>query len=279
MILVTGATGNVGRCVVAQARESGAAVRALIRTPDKAGVLPGHVEIVQGDLSVPGTLPDALDGVTAAFLFAVPGSAPGVIEAARAKGVRRIVFLSSAAVRDDAGQQPDAIAAFHADIEHALEGSGLEWTFVRPGSLAVNALQWAPQVRGGTVFAPYPGATTAPVHERDVAAVAVRALTSDEHIGAKLEVTGPQSLSQADQADVIGEVIGREVRIAEVPPAAARQQMVQYIPEPVADALLAGWERSVGRAATIRPTVQKVTGRAPRTFREWVSDHAAEFLG
>jgi uncharacterized protein YbjT (DUF2867 family) len=279
MILVSGGTGNVGGEVVALLAGQGETVRALSRNAEKAVFPVPPAEVVQGDLAMPESLSAALAGVSSVFLYAIPGTAPGFAAAARAAGVRKVVFLSSAAVRDDAAQQPDMIAALHAGIEQSLDDAGLDWVFIRPGALAANARQWAPQVAGGTVFLPYPDATSAPVHERDVAAVAVGALTSDDYDGSALAVTGPQSLSQAEQVAIIGEVTGRQIMVVQVPPEAARAQLVQVLPEPVADALLAGWRQSAGRPAAVTPTVQEVTGQPARSFREWVSDHRAEFGG
>lgn len=279
MILVTGPTGNVGRHVVSQLISTGTAVRALTRDPEKIALLPAEVEGVSADLSQPDTLPSTLQGITSVFLYAVPGSVTGFIKVALASGVRRVVFLSSAVVRDGVEQQTNAIAAIHADIEQVLEKSGLEWTFVRPGALAVNALQWAQQIHadGGVVYGPYAQATAAPVHEADIAAVVVDALTTDLHIGARLLVTGPESLTRSDEVRIIGEVSRRDLRFQEIPPEAARQQMVQFMPEPMVDALLAVWAQSVGQPATVSPTVEEVTGRPARSFRQWVVDHVGDF--
>jgi uncharacterized protein YbjT (DUF2867 family) len=141
VILVTGATGNVGRHVVTQLLHTGARVRTLARDPASAG-LPGGVDVVRGDLSAPGTLDACLNGVDAVFLL-WPGLtadlAPAVLDAIR-KHARRLVFLSSLGIRDDLERQPDPINAFHADIEHVIEQSGLEWTFLRPGGFATNTV-------------------------------------------------------------------------------------------------------------------------------------------
>jgi uncharacterized protein YbjT (DUF2867 family) len=147
MILVTGATAPVGRSIVEQFLAAGQRVRALTRNADASG-LPAGVEIVAGDLSKPETLPSALEGVSAVFLLgAVPGFTPAFLEAAKRAGVRRVVFQSSGAIDDAVEDQPNPIGAFHADIERAIEASGLEWTFLRLEVYAANALrtfaQWA----------------------------------------------------------------------------------------------------------------------------------------
>src|SRR5215208_1719512 len=143
MILVTAATAPVGRSIVEQLVAAGHPVRALTRDPAKAG-LPLAAEVVAGDLSDPASLSAAFKDVTAVFLLAaVPGFAPAFLQAAKKAGVRRIVFQSSGAVDDDAEQQPNAIAAFHHDIERQIQASGLEWTFLRLEVASADALQWA----------------------------------------------------------------------------------------------------------------------------------------
>jgi uncharacterized protein YbjT (DUF2867 family) len=275
MILVTGATGNVGRHVVAQLRAAGTPVRAFVRRP--VG-LPAGVEAVAGDLGDPDTLPAGLAGVRVAFLFPVPGCGPAFAAAARAAGVGRIVALSSAEIVDTAAVQPDGVTGFHAAIEQAVQASGVPWTFVRSAAFAANTLQWAGQIRSGdTVSAPYPQASFAPIHEADVAAVIARALVDDGHAGARYRVTGPAALTQAEQLAVIGAALGRELRFAEVPPEVARERMLHRLPAPIVDGLLRIFAAATQRPAEVLPTVAEVTGRQPRTFAEWAADHRADF--
>jgi uncharacterized protein YbjT (DUF2867 family) len=277
MFLVTGATGHVGRQVVGQLLGSGTPIRALTRRPGTAG-LPAGVEVVGGDLHEPAALSAALAGVRAVFLFPVPGCGPAFTAAARAAGVERVVVLSSSSVVDGVARQRDEVAQFHADIERAVEDFGPQWTVLRPGAFATNTLQWAPQIRDrGTVSAPYPNASFAPIHEADIAAVAVRALISGGHAGARYELTGPAALTQAEQVDAIGAALGRELRFEEVPPALARERMLRRLPAPIVDGLLGIFAEAATRPAVVLPTVAEVTGRPPRTFAEWVSDHLAEF--
>ncbi|ORT56569.1 NAD(P)H-binding protein [Streptomyces sp. CB03238] len=277
MILVTGATGNVGRHVVAELAARGEKARLLVRDAGRARNLEA-VDVVEGDLTRPWTLPAALDGVTAVFLFAVPGSGPSFVEAARRAGVLRVVMLSSDAVEDSVAEQPNPIAAYHAEIEQALTGSNLQWTLLRSSHMATNALSWARQIRTGDVVrGPYAGAAAAPVHEADLAAVAVRALTGDNHAGRAYRITGPQSLTAAEQVALIGEALGRPLRYEELPPEVAREQMAAYVPAFLLDALLRGWADSVGKAAAVTAVVEEITGRPARTFAQWARDHAADF--
>ncbi|ETK30890.1 NAD(P)H-binding protein [Microbispora sp. ATCC PTA-5024] len=274
MILVTGATGNVGGDVLAELVEAGHDVRALTRHPERAKLPPG-AEVVRGDLSAPETLPAALAGVEAVFLYAVPGSASAFVRAALDAGVRRVVMLSSIAVRDDVEVQSNPIGAYHAEIENAVAASGLEWTFLRPGAFATNVHQWAAQVKAGDVVRlAFPDAATAPIHEADIAAVGVRALTEDGHAGAKYPMTGPESLTHRDQVRIVGEAIGRPLRVEELPPDLAREQMLTRVPAPVVDSLFAMMRASVGQEAYVIDTVEKVLGRPARTFAQWAADHA-----
>ena len=279
VILVTGATGNVGRHVVSQLLHTGVAVRALARDPASAG-LPNGVDVVRGNLSAPDTLNAGLKGVDAVFLLwpaLTVDLAPAVLNVIR-KHARRIVFLSSLGIRDDLERQPDPINAFHADIEHLIEQSGLEWTFLRPGGFATNTLWWAPQIRAeGVVRWAYGACARAAIHERDLAAVAVRVLTGDGHGAAKYLLTGPRTLTQVEQVQIIGEVIGRPLRFEEISPEAMRSQLLARIPPAVVDGALTYWARLVTEPELVSPTVEELTGAPARSFRDWVSDHARDF--
>jgi uncharacterized protein YbjT (DUF2867 family) len=207
-ILVTGATGHIGHHVVAQLHGMGAAVRALVRNPGAAN-LPGGVEVARGDLTDPNTLDSALDGVESVFLlwpFFSAEAAPAVLDVI-AKQAYRVVYVSSMSVQDDRDPHGNGIWG---EIEQVIGHSGVAWTFLRAGGLATNTLGWADQIRTeGVVRWPYGAAARSLVHERDIAAVAVRALTEDGHVGAKYVLTGPEAVTQAEQVRIIGEVIGR----------------------------------------------------------------------
>lgn len=279
-VLITGATGNVGGQAVSQLRHTGADVRALTRNPDSAG-LPDGVEVVRGDLSDPDGLAWALDGVDAAFLvwpFLTAEAAPAILEAL-GKHARRVVYLSSMGVREDLQRQPDPINQFHADVERLIERSGLEWTFLRPSGFAANTLGWAEQIRvDGLVRAPYGAASRSLIHERDIAAVAVRALTEDGHGGAKHILSGPEALTQVEQARTIGEAIGRPVRFEEIPSEVAREEVAEAFGDAsFADGALDAWAGFVDRSERVTSTVEDVTGAPARTFRQWAADHADDF--
>jgi len=277
-ILVIGATGTVGRQVVSQLLATDSRVLAMTRNPDTASLPPG-AEVKFGDLTIPESLQECLEGVDAVFLVwtAPPATAPAAVERI-AKHVSRIVLLTSPhQTPHPFFQQPNPVAAFHAELERVVRASGVAWTFLRPGMFAANALHWwAPQIRGGDVVRwPYAGAPTAPIDERDIAAVAVRALTESGHVGAEYVLTGPESLTQLEQVATIGEMIGRQLRFEELSPEQARQELP--FPEPVANMLLNAWEAALGQAAYVTSTVTEVTGRSARTFRDWVQANSHEF--
>lgn len=277
MILVTGATGNVGRHVLNLLIADGHAVRALSRAPQRA-VWPAGADVVPGDLADPRSLDAALAGVESVFLFAVPGGGPAFAAAARRAGVRRVVLLSSIGVDDDSEVRDTPIAVYHAEIEQTLRGSGLAWTFLRPDGFAANSLTWAGQTKAGDVIrGAYAEAAFAPVHEADIAAVAVAALTEDGHADRVYRLTGPQWLTHADQAAILGRALGRPIRYAELPAEAVRQQMDAHLPGPILDSIFAIWAASVGRSPAIATDIEKVTGRPARSYHDWVLDHAEAF--
>ena len=282
-ILVVGATGTVGRQVVSQLPARGVQVRALVRNPPTAG-LPSHVDVVYGDLTRAESLDACLYGVDTVFLVwtAPPYAAAPALERIL-KHARRIVFLSSPHKTPHPffqGGQPNPVAAMHTEIERLIEASGRQFTFLRPGMFAANALHWwAPQIRAGgdLVRWPYLAAPTAPIHERDIAAVAVRALCEDGHAGAEYVLTGPQSLTQFEQISTLGDVIGRSLRLEEISPEDARQEFLTLMPAPAVNMLLGAWSAAIGQPAYVTSTVADITGAPARSFHDWAADHAAAF--
>jgi uncharacterized protein YbjT (DUF2867 family) len=273
-IVVTGATGQVGRHVVRGLAEADAPVRAVTRRPSQAG-LPAGVEVYEGDLETPESLLTALTGAESLYLFPVPETAREVVDLAKRSGVRRIVVLSSSSVLEEGSHSGE----HHLAVERAVRDSGLEWTFVRGDEFAVNVLwKWGETIRaGGPVRAPYGDAVRVLVHEADVAAVAVTGLLTDRLLGAAPVVTGPEQLTQAEQVRVIGEVLGRDLRFEEVTPEEGRAAMLGHMPEPVVDMVLGILADARVRPPQVAPGLQELLGRPARTFAEWVADHAADF--
>ena len=281
-VLVTGATGRIGRVVVDLLAAAGVPVRALTHRSEAAATWPADVEVVTGDLSVPESLDAGLRGVGAVFLVwtAPPATVPAVVERL-ATCARHVVFLSSPhQTPHPFFQQPNPLAALHADIERLIGVAGLESTIIRPGMLASNTLfWWAAAIRAGDVVRwPYGAAETAPVDDRDVAAVAARTLYHDGHAGGDYVLTGPESLSQAEQVSIIGDVLGRRIRFDELSPDEFLSETEGSAPRQVVDMLLAAWRATTGRPAFITSTVSDILGSAPRSFRQWVTDHADAFM-
>jgi uncharacterized protein YbjT (DUF2867 family) len=279
-ILVTAATGNIGGHIVSELLAKGVAVRAMVRNPETAG-LPSQVEVRRGDLTDPDSVGRCLEGVDAMFLLwiAPDATVPEVI-AHIARKVRRVVFLSNSTVRDDLPieEQNYPVTSLHANIERRIAASGVEWTFLRPGAIATNALFWAPQIRASDVVRwPYAEAATSPIHEADIAAVAVRALCEDGHAGAKHVITGPESLTHRQQVRIIGEALGRRLRFEEVTGEAGRNELSAILPAQFADMFLDVYPTLVGKPALVTSTVAEVTGSPARSFRQWAADHESDF--
>ncbi|MGW5645523.1 NAD(P)H-binding protein [Saccharopolyspora sp. NPDC003752] len=274
-VLVTGATGNVGRRVVDRLLAAGTQVRALTRRPEAAG-LPGDVEVFRGDLTDSDALAKALAGVGSMFLFPVPEGIEAFVERAKAAGVRRVVVLSSKAVEFADG---NAIGERHRVIEEAVEAGGFEWTFLRPGAFATNTLAWAGSIRAeGVVREPFVDAQQTPIHEDDIAAVAETALLEDGHAGAAYALSGPEALTVREQVQAISAAIGREIGLEEQTLEQARAHMIaKGVPEAIVDALLSYGARNVENAEPPVRTVEQVTGRPARTFAQWAVDHADDF--
>ncbi|WAL69078.1 NmrA family NAD(P)-binding protein [Amycolatopsis cynarae] len=273
-ILVTGATGKVGGNLVSLLADAGYPVRAVVRDPARAA-LPAAVEVVRGDLSDPDSVARAVHGVDAVFLI-WPGIAvePRTVKAI-ITGVRQVVYLSTD-VADLADGEP--ATSFHQEIERLIRDSGVRWTFLRPIDFAANMLAWSGQVRQGVVRWPYARAARSLIHERDIAEAAATVLTIGGHDGARYVLTGPEALTHAELAGIIGEVIGRPVRWEEQDPGQAYAELAAAWGNPgFAAARLAAWKSFVETPERVTDTVPRLLGRPARTFRSWVQDHLGDF--
>ncbi|MCK7625843.1 NAD(P)H-binding protein [Streptomyces sp. RS10V-4] len=275
-ILVTGGRGQVARAVVDGLLTAGQPVRVASRDPEAAQV-PDGVQAVRVDLSDPGTLPAALDGVEKVFLYADAKGIDGFIAAAEAAGAPHIVLLSTSSLtRANADRNP--IAQMHVAVEDRLRASGLPWTFLRPGTFATNTLQWAPAIRAtGVVKAPYPQAHASAIHEADIADIAVKAFTEPGHEGQAYLLSGPESVTQQEQVDCLAEATGRKIRLEEVSPEEYRATLSRWGGDNFIDQLLeylAMWD---GKPMPVCPAYTELTGRRGRTYAQWARDHAADF--
>jgi uncharacterized protein YbjT (DUF2867 family) len=264
MIVVAGATGNVGREVVRQLVEAGEPVRALTRDPAKA-TAPAGATAVAGDLTDPSSLAPALAGAEALFLLS--GYAPEIFTEAHEAGVRRVVLMSGGSA--ETGDRTNAVARYMIDTEDALRASSLAWTMIRPRMFMTNALQWTAQIRDGVVRAPWADVPSAVIDPADIAAVAAKALASAEHEGREYPVTGPEALRPGDRVRILGEALGRELRYEAQPDDEARAEMLTQMPAEYVDAFFSFYSDGKLDEATVFPTVEEVTGRPPRTFADW----------
>ncbi|MFD6160156.1 NAD(P)H-binding protein [Nocardia sp. NPDC060256] len=275
MILVTGATGNIGGELVTALSESGTPVRALVRDPAKAA-LPAGVTAATGDLNRPETLADALDGVSALFLLPGYDNQADFLDRAKKAGVQRIVLLSSAAagLRD----LDNAVSRYMTLSEQAVRESELAWTFLRPRSFMSNALRWLPQLAAGdTVRVQFPDVRVGAIDPADIAAVAALALTGDDLDGRVLDLTGPQALLPADQIAVLAAVLDRQLVSHGLTTEETKAELAATMPQHYVDAFLSFFADGTLDEATLYPTVRDLTGRPPRTFEQWAHTHAADF--
>lgn len=278
-ILVTGATGTVGRPLVKLLGERGANVRAVARSFESG--LPTSVERCTADLTDLGTVAPALNGIDVLFVHprAVGEQAGDLLALAGESGVRRVVVMSAINVGDDPALQPSRWNGDrNREVEEAVVASGLPWTAVRPTSFAGNVIGlFGGQIRAGDVVrAPYAGFTEALTHEGDLSAVLAEVLLDEAWEGQRLAVTGSEALTQEQLVAVIGEVLGLPLRFQEIPAdAAVRAMTANGLPEGFATALMERYAR--GGADLVTDTVERVLGRPARTFAEWVDEHRTAF--
>ncbi|MFD0689316.1 NAD(P)H-binding protein [Actinomadura fibrosa] len=279
-ILITGARGTIARSLIRQLVAAGHEVRAATRSPAPlAGLahLPSGVDVTRVDFSAPATFASVLDGVRAVFLYAERDGLGEFLRHARTAGVEHAVLLSAASA--DASSA-DPLASMHGKAEEEVAASDLAWTFLRPGGFATNTLQWAGTIRShGTVRDPFPDARSAPVHEADIASVALHALTGPGHRGAVHLLTGPEVLTRRRQAELIGEVVGRTVAFEIQDLDEHRRDLARWGPPEIAEALVRNAAEAVHAPVPVSPAVEQITGHPARTFATWATDHAADFAG
>lgn len=274
-ILVTGATGNVGRPLVTELVHAGARVRAVTRNPESAG-LPPDAELVR-------SAADGMAGASAVFLNsrALGRELAATVDLARAAGVRRLVALSAINADDDDSRQPSRVRGDrNREVEQLAAASSLEWISLRPTVFASNfAGMWAAQIRAGEVVnGPYASASTAVIADADISAVAAAALLTDDLVGQRIPLTGPQALTNTELVDTIGRVLRRPLRYREVPTDVMRQRFVDLgFPAAFADAYMGLLADTVDRPALVTHEVDKILGRPATAFADWVGRHRELF--
>jgi uncharacterized protein YbjT (DUF2867 family) len=276
-IVVTGATGNVGRPLVTALVDAGAKVRAVSRRPQSAG-LPADVEVVE-------SASEAVAGASAVFLNsrALGSELAAVADQARREGVTRLVALSAINADDDFARQPSRFRGDrNKEVEQLAVDSGLQWVSLRPSVFVTNfAGMWSAQIRAGDIVrGPYAAASSAPIVESDIAEVAARALLTDDLVGQKIPLTGPQSLTNIELVDIIGGVLGRPLQYQEAPNELVRQRFVGLgFPPEFGDAYIAMLATTIDEPAVVTDGVQQILGRPAQSFEQWVVEHTSIFIG
>jgi uncharacterized protein YbjT (DUF2867 family) len=277
MILVTGATGDVGLYVTAGLLRSGHQVKALTRDPARAS-LPAGVEVVTGDLTDPDALRRALKGADTLFLILVNGGAEAIkasLDGRPGNCPDHVVVLSGRPVTE---RLDNPLLAKYVAGEAAVANSGVPATVLRPNAFASLALHWAPGIRAsGLVRTPFPGLALPVIDPRDVAAVAVAAITDGGHRGRTYPLSGPESLTVRGRTRIIAEVIGRELRVEQVSPGEYVQSLAHHLDAGFARAVTSLDQHFAEHPLTVVPAVEEITGHPARTFRDWVTDHADAF--
>ena len=278
MILITGATGTVGRELTQQLLEAGQAMRVLTRDAGKVSALEGRAEIAVGDLDSPETLRAALAGIERVFLVTANTQQDvNVLQAAKAARVRHIVKLSTLEAVDPVMIEH---VKWHREREELIRASGLAWTFLRPTMFMSTALDWAKTIRQeGTIYFPGGEGKVPAIDPWDIAAVAAVALTEPGHEGQAYALTGPMALGFGEMAEVFTRVLGRQVRYVDMPEKEAGEGMRKAgLPDYVVAGLLGTFAAvRLGRLSACTEDVKKVTGRPPRTFETWCRDHLNVF--
>ncbi|MBD5784569.1 NAD(P)H-binding protein [Cellulosimicrobium terreum] len=279
MIIVTGATGNIGRPLVQNLVTAGYPVTAVSRGVSSPALdAPGVVPVV-ADLAATETLEPVLDGAEALFLL-VSGAGghvdgPALLGTAKAAGVRRVVLVSSQAAGTRAASPSYAPLAA---LEETVRGSGLDWTVLRPSGFMTNTFAWAPGVRvEQTVRVPFADVALPLVDPRDIADVAAAALVDDSHAGRTYDLTGPEATTPRRRVELLGSALGRPLRLVELSPGQARDEMLQVMPAPVVEGTLAILGEPLAHEQRVSADVPDVTGRPGRTFATWATDNAAAF--
>jgi uncharacterized protein YbjT (DUF2867 family) len=276
MIVVTGATGNVGRTLVQVLASAGEQVTAVSR---RASDLPAGVRHQQADLAEPGSLEPALDGADSLFLLVGPDGDSlkphDIVDEVKAAGIRRVVLQSS----QGAGTRPATPAHSHLRaFEDAVQQSGLDWTVLRPGGFDSNAFAWVPMVRAQRIVAaPFADIGLPTIDPADIAEVAAAVLRDGSHAGRTYELTGPEPVSPRQQAQAIGDALGTPLRFVEQSRDEARAKMLQFMPEPVVEGTLDILGDPLPVEQRVSPAVDQILGRAPHPFAAWAARNIAAF--
>ncbi|MBS2540200.1 SDR family NAD(P)-dependent oxidoreductase [Catenulispora sp. NF23] len=285
MILVTGATGTIGTEVVRILAERGERVRAMTRKPEGANLsakAAEAAEVVRGDFEDPDSLDAAVAGADAVFLLDAPGPwierhDLAMLDAVRSHGIGKVVKLSAIGTGENSDLR---VGGWHLPGERAVRAGEAVWTILRPSSFASNTLRWAPMIRAGQPVANMTAnGAQGVVDPRDIAEVAVAALTTPDHAGKTYTLTGPELLSTPDQVEILRKVLNRPIEIVGVPLEEAKEQMIAAGLDPEFAEVAMRGQRFIaeGRNAELTTDVVTVLGRPARSYEIWADDHRAAF--
>lgn len=273
MILVAGATGNVGSALADQLTAAGHRIRTLTRNHERTEH-PLHERHIVADLNKPDTLDGVFEGVTRVFTLAGYDDMPALAATMRAQGVEHVVLMTggSAGIQ----RMDNAISRYMTLSERAIRESGMTWTFLRPRAFMSNSLRWLPQLAAGDVVrVPFSWRRTAFIDPQDIAAVAAEALRNpDLHHGAIHELTGPDALLPEEQVAILARVLDRNLRFAPVPNDEARTEMESRLPRERVDAYFGFYVDNLIDESPVHTTVERVTGRPPVTYEDWATRNA-----
>ena len=282
MILVTGATGNIGSELVKQLVAKGTPVRVITRDEKKVSHLDPAVERVIGDRHDPSVVRKAAQGADKVFMLAIlfdknHGADRLLIEEAKQAGAGQMVMISSGTVRIET----NAIGRLHREKEELIEQSGISWTFLRPGGFMSNSLQWAETIKSQSkVFNPMGKGKTSPISPYDIAGVAAVALTSPGHEGKAYDLTGAELLSNPEQVEILSKVIGKPIDCVDIPVEVATERAIASgLPEALVKSLAELWVQVRTEAYTFHTNeVERLTGRPAQTFETWCREHRSAFV-
>jgi len=282
MILVTGASGNVGKTVLQEVAKSGAKHRAMYRSAAEAAKAPAGTETMIADFAKPETLSDALHGVESVYLVCSPipelvQLESNMIDACVAAGVKHVVQNSALG----AGGYDKSFPSWHRKVEDKLRGTRLTWTILRPNSFHQNVVAFfAPTIRTqGVFYNSMRDAKNSFLDVKDIAVVAARSLAGGEHAGKIYDLNGPEAIDYTELARKISKVAGREVKYVDIPMDAQRKALLeQGMPEWLVSALLDLQQYYLsGKGGETDGLLRKLLGRAPITMVEFLKENAAEF--
>lgn len=275
-ILIIGASGNVGRNVLSGLQLQGIRPRVTTRCPEKHS-FPVEVEVFQANLADPASLLPALEGVERVFLYADFGDAVEQMQVFKQCGVQHIVLLSSSATTFE-GAEKDFNGSRFLIVEKAIKEAGFTYTLLRPGEFAENASFWNYTIKSeGLVKLPYPDAVQVPIHEKDIADVAVIALTTNQLDNSAPVLTGPERLTFRQQVAIIGSALGKDLSVITEPEEEARRRFERFMPPQLAEVLLRSWKNAVRVEPPVSLEVERITCHPARTFSTWVADHLTMF--